>query len=146
MSEVTNPNCAIVVHYYEADDRFSYFCSACSRGWQVQPDGSIHPPSTSRVIQFSVKGFPSAIVFGGFQVASDPSAFPPKTTPWSALPTGLKVASPSSYPTGNQTTSGPLVFDLEHQATEFFYRLAVVGIQGGVLHWDEPKIYDNGTQ
>jgi hypothetical protein len=144
-----SPTCAIVLQFYEDDGRFSYYCAASSRGWQVQPNGSIHPPSRSRIVQFSLQGFPSSAVFAGFQAASSPGDLPPQSIHWPPLPDGVTVLSPTPYPPANDTTLvGPLVFDLGDQAQRVFYRLAVVveSDPEQALHWDDPKIYDDGSE
>ena len=144
-----SPNCAIVLQFYEDDGRFSYYCAASSRGWQVQPNGSIHPPSRSRIIQINLQGFPNPAVFGGFQAASSPAGFPPESTHWPALPEGVTIIQPTAYPPANdETRSGPLVLNLGDQPQRLFFRVAVVvvGDSEQVLHWDDPKIYDDGSE
>ncbi len=150
------PNCAITLHFYEGSSRFSYSCTSSSHGWQVQPDGSIHPPSKSRIVQITLNGFPTGDVsFAGFQIASTDDFQGPNWTPTSDLTAlGVAVSTPDGYPSnpsGTQTTSGPLTIDFgapplqSPPVSRLFYRLAVVVGSGSVLHWDEPKVYDDGT-
>ena len=149
MSDPIIPNCAITLYFFESEDRFSYVGTNSSLGWQVQPDGSIHPPSSSRVIQFSLNDYPARILFGAFQIAVNPQDFPSDSTHWPPLPPQVTVVSPTPYPPpqNDATLAGPLIFDFGGQVTRLSYRLAVVvESDPTVLHWDEPKIYDDGSQ
>jgi hypothetical protein len=137
------PNCVVTVHFAEFGPSFSYTCAFCSNGWQVTADGTIHPPPKTRRIEFRLKGCPNAASFAGFQVASDPQDFPSESTPW-ALSGGISPPPGTPFPTGTERVPGPLVLDFGDQATPLFYRLAVVTGQG-VPHWDDPRIYDDGT-
>jgi hypothetical protein len=136
-------NCAIVLSLYDADTtpRFSYHCSSSSSGWLVQTDGSIHPPSRSRTIQIRA-GYPSGARFTGFQLVSEPANFKPRTTdPW-WVETGLEgcVKEPDPFP---PPSNEALVLTLDFTDAPsglLFYQLALDG------HWDEPKIYDDGSE
>lgn len=141
------PNCAVTLHFFEDRSHFSYTCTNSSRGWQVLPDGSIHPPPKSRVVQIRLIGIPNAAVeLAGLQFASTETFQGPAWTPTSELDTlEITVSTPDGYPPTNQT-AGPLTIDFTKltAGTRLFYRLAVAG-SDGVLHWDDPKIYDDGS-
>lgn len=160
MSDPVIPNCVVTVHYFESTASFSYSCASCSTGWQVQANGNIHPPTTGRVIMFTLKGYPTETPFAGLQFASDPGQLSnmPDWTPitgpsgqpsLNGLGIGLLSPAPQDYPAPAEpivieTLSGPLIFDLSKQTGPLFYRLAVIG-EEGLLKWDDPKIYDDGT-
>jgi hypothetical protein len=148
MSEI--PNCAITLYFYEGPPpRFSFFCANSDRGWYVEPDGSIHPPSKSRIVQISLSGFPAGVQFAGLQFAETNSFL--DSSPWTA-PTGLEqfgvaVTIPGgTYPPSNDgPTTGPLILTFDTNAdSRLFYRLAVSSENG--LFWHDPKIYDDGSQ
>ena len=137
------PNCSIALTFYEIPTpRFSYFATSCDSGWRVQQNGSIHPPSRTKIIRLSVDGYPNSVVFAGFQLAPDLANFPPQSQPWYIAP-GLNVSTEPTFP----PTSDPTVLTLDftnQTATRLFYRLAVrTNDPGGLLHWDDPKIYND---
>ena len=153
------PDCAITLYFYEekpatagnpaTPPRFSYYCTNRARGWQVEPDGSIHPPSRSRIIQIGLSGFPvdCGASFAGLQFTS--AEFSEESDPWPSAQAlaslGVQVATPAdSYPPANGTTAGPLRLTFDDAQRRLFYRLAVQDRNG--LHWDDPKIYDDGSQ
>jgi hypothetical protein len=143
------PNCAVTLHFYEDSARFSYICTNSSRGWQVLSDGSIHPPSKSRIVQIGLRGFPNTdIKFAGLQLTSTDIFQGANWTPTSEHDRlGVVVSTPDGYPPPNQTTAGPLTLNFTglESNTRLFYRLAVAG-SDGILHWDDPKIYDDGSE
>ncbi len=150
MSDPILPNCAVTVHFDETVARFSFCCGFSSTGWQVGADGSIFPPSPHRVIQFTTAGFPDSTRFGGFQVAESPDGFPAKDIHWPPLPPHVTAISPTPYPPAdNDATFDKLVFDFEdhqtHTRPRYFYRLAVTD-GDGILHWDDPRIYNDGSE
>ena len=149
MPETMIPNCAITLHFDEATTSFTYNSTHCSSGWQVQPDGSIHPPSKSRVILIDLSGFPrSDVSFAGLQFSLTGEFNSPRWTPVNELEAlGITVETPDGYPPTDEITAGPvaIIIDPAAPATQLFYRLAVVVGPNGVLHWDDPKIYDDGT-
>lgn len=141
----SNPNCTIVLSLFNADTvpRFSYHCTSSSCGWLVQTDGSIHPPSQSRIIQIRV-GYPSQPpYFTGFQLVSNPDHFiPPGAEPHWYVEPGLESAilEPSPFPPLPNTEVRILTLDLTNVPNGLlFYQLAVNH------HWDEPKVYDDGS-
>lgn len=156
------PNCAITLYFYEDSARFTYSMDLCSEGWRVQPDGGIHPPSRERVVEIALRGYPdSDLSFAGLQIVSDPRSFPPKSEPWTSVDEltklGVAVHSPASYPppkdaAGNQPTPGPLTLEFgpspssEPSSPALYYRLAVLLGGTDCLHWDDPKIYNDGSQ
>jgi hypothetical protein len=141
-----SPNCTIALSLFDADTvpRFSYHCTGSSSGWQVQSDGSIHPPSKSRIIQIRV-GYPSGALFTGFQLVTNPDNFiPPGTEPHWYAETGLEgaILEPFPFPPSPGTDVQTLTLDLTNVNVTsglLFYQLAVNG------HWDEPKVYDDGS-
>jgi hypothetical protein len=127
----TTPNCTIGVSYDSntPSPSFSYKLIS-STGWSVEPDGSIHTPLLTKIIQFQVS-YPSDASFTGFQIVSDQTNFQPGN--WyvdSHLGATLNPEQPSKVLTLYlpQTQNGLL-----------FYKLAVDN------HWDEPKVYDDGS-
>lgn len=132
------PNCIIALSLYDplTTPRFSYHCNASSNGWHVQPDGSIHPPSRSRIVQIRAS-YPANANFTGFQLVSDPSNFPSKITdPWSVEANlGFSVIEPNPFPPQTGTSVPVLTLDFAGTGQLLYYQLAVNG------HWDDPKIY-----
>jgi len=153
------PNCAITLHFYTGPVRFSYQCTSSSRGWHVANDGTIYPPPRRRVIRFGISGYPtSEVSFAGFQVASadDFSGAPRWTSVTDLESFGVHAIAPKPYPSASETIAEPLVFNFGPQPTSstpvvglpsprLFYRLAVVVGNDPTLHWDDPKIYDDGS-
>jgi hypothetical protein len=137
--------------------RFSYYCAASSPGWTVLTDGSIHPPSRSRVIQIGLDRWlnngGSTVRFAGFRIGSQPDLLPsPNWTPQDQLESlGVEVATPEgTYPPPGDTTPGPLTLtlgtpELPPPHPRLFYCLAVQ-VGTGSPEWDDPKIYDDGSQ
>jgi hypothetical protein len=154
MPEFIIPNCAITLTFNEGPARFDYHCTNMSPGWQVRSDGSIHLPSKDRIIQIRLRGFPvQDIRFAGFQISAT-GEFPndPDWTPVEELhDLGIQgIHTPHGYPpphdsSGLQSTPGPLTIDFGREDRLLFYRLAVVVGNSTVPHWDDPKIYDDGT-
>lgn len=136
------PNCVIDVHFDEVEARFSYVCAESSRGWQVDPDGSIFPPIRSRVVQFRLKGDPATKI-AGLQIAEERPGLPPSNR-WHTLPDGVTPISPTPFPPAdNEATFTELTFNFGDEP--WFYRLAVV-VGTSEPIWDDPKIHDDGTE
>jgi len=136
-------NCTIAVSLYNAETtpQFSYYCSSSSSGWQVRGNGSIHPPACSRVIELRPI-YPSGAYFTGFQLVSDKSNFKPKTEdPWWVEPELEScVLEPAPFPPSTDDIS---VLKLDFTAAPsslLFYQVAIND------HWDDPKIYDDGSE
>lgn len=152
------PDCAITLYFYEekpetegspaTPPRFSYYCTHRARGWHVELDGSIHPPARTRIVQIGLSGFPEdcGASFGGLQFSS--TGFPEEDDIWSSSQAlasfGVEVATPGDYPPASGSTAGPLRLTFDSAPRRLFYRLAVRDRNG--LHWDDPKIYDDGSQ
>jgi hypothetical protein len=151
------PDCAITLYFYEGKPategnpptppRFSYSCTNSARGWHVEADGSIHPPSKSRIILISLNGFPTSVAFAGLQF-SPTNSFPDEPH-WTAESTLIDFAvavaiSDNVYPPSDGLTNGPLILAFNAPA-RLFYRLAVQDASGSLI-WDDPKIYDDGSQ
>ena len=149
-------DCAITLYYHQGDpatdtpSRFYYYCTASSQGWSVQSDGSIHPPSRSRVVRIRLDSFQfqqaeSQVWIAGFQVVSTPF-FPHDLADWTprkALEAlHVQVLEPASYP----ADTNELTFDFTRADVRLFYRLAVRVGDSQELDWDDPKIYDDGSQ
>jgi hypothetical protein len=99
------------------------------------------------------------VEFAGLQFSAElaelgPPPVPPAET-WSppgflAL-LGVEVSVLGGvYPAPNGTTPGPLTLTLGTPTgplphSQMFYRLAV-SVDGGSAAWDDPKIYDDGSQ
>ncbi len=130
-------NCTIVLTVFDinTNPQFSYCCTASSTGWQVGYGGSIHPPVKKRIVQFRL-GFPSGPTFTGFQIGSINAVFPERDqNPW--------YVEPESGITLNKDEAGSpptVTVDLTQAAGLLKYQLAVDG------SWDEPKIYDDGSE
>jgi hypothetical protein len=157
------PNCAITLYYYRGDpaqavsSSFSYYCTDCSQGWNVQTNGSIHPPSKQRIVQIRLDAFPldeleGPAMFAGFRMnlmdAPLKDASDSYWTPEHELhKLGVKIHTPR-YPKKNSKTwktLGPLLFDMTGAKGRLAYTLAV-SVGGSEPDWDDPKIYDDGSQ
>lgn len=57
---------------------------------------------------------------------------------------GVEVATPNDYPPADGFTAGPLRLTFDNAPCRLFYRLAVQDRNG--VHWEDPKIYDDGSQ
>lgn len=147
---MSEPNCTIVVSLFDQPanldppclipTRFSYHCISCSSGWSVLPEGSIFPPSRSRIVQIRV-GYPAGASITGFQLVSDPTSFPSGTTdPWHAE-TGLEgivtVNDSTPFPPQPGTSVSALTLDFRVAGQLLHYRLKVNDV------WDDPKIYND---
>jgi hypothetical protein len=155
------PNCAITLYFYAGDPKtatppnFSYTCTHSSLGWRVQTNGSIHPPSQSRIVQIRLDAYPVLLErpprFAGFRMGLMSVPQDDADTYWTPdgelSRLGVRMLTPG-YPTKKSTTwetFGPLTFDLTEARERFVYSLAVsIGESGPV--WDDPKIYDDGSQ
>ena len=148
---ILTPNCIIIVLFDEDSRSFSYSCTHSSRGWEVQPDGSIYPPLKKRLVQFRLKDLPfgSTTKFAAFQVSATKD-FPADsnwTSPEDLHNLGITVVSSSNYPTNKTldwTTSWPVTLDFSDVTKPLYYRLAVVVGNDGP-YWDDPKIHDDGS-
>jgi hypothetical protein len=153
------PDCAITLYYYRSLDgsssSFSYYCKSSSQGWTVQSNGSIHPPSRQRIVRIDLDAFPRdpkfPAVFAGFRMGLMEYPFQMSDsywTPWGNLESlGVKPLI-EGYPTENTTdwwTSEPLVFDMTEARGRLAYSLAV-RVGDSDPDWDDPKIYDDGSQ
>jgi hypothetical protein len=137
-----DPNCVVALTFFADTSHFSYYCTSSSRGWQVLPDGSIHPPSRARKIRLDANGYPYDVVFVGCQIVLNPQSFPAESTAWYVEP-GLNVQTePAFLPTTEETPTLTLTFP-ETSSTPVFYRLAVrqADDANATVHWDDPKIY-----
>lgn len=159
------PDCAITL-YFDPKDSFNpkdpksydflYYCTSSSTGWTVQTGGSIHPPSRSRIVEIRldrhvlVAG--QSLMFAAFQVGKDvfwqselPSHWAPKDELLRDF--GVRMLTPGYPEKGSMTwkTGEPLLFDMTAATDRFFYRLAL-STKSGPLMWDDPKIYDDGSQ
>lgn len=142
---MSEPDCDVTLEYYSSPTtRFSYYCNRSSAGWSVQQNGSIHPPSRSRIVRFHTDGYPQPVVFGGFQLVSNPADFPPEASPWHIEP-GLGVTSEPAFPPPSDPADLTLTFA---GAVRTFYRLAVrdASNPAAPLQWDEPRIYNDGDE
>lgn len=154
------PNCAVTLYVYAGDPslavppRFSYYCTNSSLGWHVQTDGSIHPPSKQRIVQIRLDAYPIELErparFAGFRLGLMNVAHKTDSnwTPKDDLrKLGVKVHTPR-YPTRKTKTwktLGPLVFDMTEATDRLAFSLAV-SIGSSAPVWDDPKIYDDGSQ
>lgn len=141
-------NCSIVLSFFAARDtsalplppreQFSYHCVSSSSGWSVTQDGTIVPPSRSRIVRIRL-GYPSEATITGFQLASYAADLPPEARdPWYLEP-GLHAAilEPEPFPPRPGTKVTAVTFDLGAPGGLLSYRLAVDGV------WDDPKIYND---
>jgi hypothetical protein len=154
------PDCAITVYFRQSKPEpdvpptfsFSYCCANSARGWHVEPTGGIHPPPTSRIIQFRLYGG-GELSFGGLRIATEEKKCPSGHywTPRSTLKKlGIDVLTPSQYPPRDKCTAEPLTLKFKaagpkSQLSQLFYSLAV-SVDGGEPRWDDPRIYDDGSQ
>ncbi len=146
MSKITtqpDPNCTIAVTVYDINTapRFSYSCTRRSSGWRVQPDGSIHPPPKQRIVKFHLR-FPAGSNIMGFQVARKDDQFPPRDQePWNIDPaSGVQPLDPVTWPPSSSTGVTELTFDFTGAGGLLKYQMGVDG------NWDDPKIYDDGSE
>jgi len=107
------------------------------------PDGNILPPSRSRVLQFRPR-YPSGAVLTGFQIVSGSAdLLPLESLPWHIgehLGKQIKVIAPNPFPL-RQGEAPDVILDFTGMTSNLLsYRLAVNGI------WDDPKIYDDGSE
>lgn len=160
MAVDSTPNCVITLYYYRGNEpvqppSFTFHCTNRSQGWQVETNGSIFPPSQKRVIQFRLDVFPSdrdkPAKFAGFRIANLES-FQLTEDNWTSrdILKDLGVEPGDNYPSTaddyrNWRTEGPLIFDLTNAESRLAYCLAV-GVEGSEPDWDDPKIYDDGSQ
>jgi hypothetical protein len=142
------PSCIIELNFYEASayfsqNRFAYHCTSRPAGWNVQDDGSIHPPFHARIVQINLTGYPEPATFAGFQIAATPEQLPDKVThPFSIASNLTTTVNP--WPPEQITTS--LTIDFSAQpGPQLFYRLAVQ-VGSGPRIWDDPKIYNDPGQ
>ena len=154
------PNCAITLYFCVGDPKmnkppgFSYYCTNSSPGWNVQSNGSIHPPSRRRLVQIRLDAYPSErerpAWFAGFRLGLMSVAHKTDSnwTPKDELAKlGVRALTPR-YPTKSSKTwrtLGPLVFDLTEATDRLAFSLAV-SVDGGDPCWDDPRIYDDGSQ
>lgn len=151
-----NHDCAITLYYQEGDaalgrkSRFYYNCTASAQGWSVQGDGSIHPPSRSRIVRIRLDGYRfqqggNQLWIAGFQLVATPF-FPSDLANWtprSALDAlGVSIVEPADYPADTPV----LTFDCTNAGTRLYYRLGIRVGDSTALDWDDPKIYDDGSQ
>ena len=152
---MSDPNCSIALTFYQASayfsqNSFSYHCTQCSSSWEVQQNGSIHPPPRSRVVEISLTGYPDSATFAGFQIAETPEKLPDKIAQPHHIEPGLGVTV-HPWPVPTETTILTLDFGKPDLAVfpqgvpRLFYRLAAqVGTNPAV--WDDPKIYNDPGQ
>ena len=151
--------CAVTLDFQNTPTHsFSYLCTACTPGWQVATDGCIRPPYRSRRVQFSLskESILLGTVFAGFwfgkAIPSPPSQ---PSVHWPAYPSDDPSAPQVSVATtpGNlhpaETETLPpnesLMFDFTKSTGPLYYQLAVA-VDGGAPIWDDPRIYDDGSQ
>ena len=138
-----SPNCTIAVTVYDLNTtpRFNYCCTGSSSGWQVQRDGSIHPPPKGRIVKFSLR-FPAGSNIMGFQIARNEDQFPARDqVPWNIDPaSGIQFVGPGTWPPSSGSDVTDLMFDFTGAGSLLKYQLCVDE------NWDEPKIYDDGSE
>lgn len=152
------PNCTIVLSYFAsqiarrrrrdgigrtgandpAGAEFSYHISSASVGWAVSEDGTILPPSRSRIVTIRL-GYPAGAQITGFQLAADTARLPPESVdPWFLEPAaGVTILRPDPFPPKPGAKVTEVTLDLGGSGQLLFYRLAVDG------DWDDPKIYND---
>jgi hypothetical protein len=157
------PNCSIILYFSPGDPSlatspsFSYYCTNSSPGWSVGANGSIHPPSKQRIVQIRLDLYAFELVnpaaqFAGFRMglvnASRKVDSDSNWTPKAELrKLGVRILTPR-YPTKKSKTwrtSAPLVFDMTEAKDRLVYSLAVSAGSSDPV-WDDPKIYDDGSQ
>lgn len=151
------PDCAITLHYYYylpfgSPSSFSYYCTSSSHGWNVQSNGSIHPPSKRRIVQIRLDAFPpvSPAVFAGFRMGRMQNPIQMTDSRWTPRgeleSLGVKPLI-EGYPSENNTTwsTQELLFDMTHATERLAFALAV-RVGDSDPDWDDPKIYDDGSQ
>lgn len=139
------PNCTIEVSYLEApNEDYAYFCVSHSPPWQVTLDGTICPPTRSRVIQLSVKD--PATKFTGIRIANNRADILNSNEDYlnDENVTGITV-TPQGSPGQPYSTSTITLEDLMPSATtsplptRLFYAVRI-----GSHTWDDPKVYNPG--
>lgn len=137
------PSCITALAFFEIPTpRFSYHCISSMQGWQVETNGSIHPPSSSRLVEIRLTGYPNPASLAGFQVIDDlTNGFPPNSEPWTTEQDLLNLGITPQPPWPPQAGATVLTLDFKNAST-IFYRLAVT-TTGGLTYWDDPKIYND---
>jgi len=141
-----DPNCKIHISLFDehtGPPRFAYICAGSTTGWQVMPGGNVIPPPRSRVLQFRPR-YPSGAVFTGFQIVSGSAdLLPLESVPWHIgehLGKQIKVIAPNPFPL-REGEAPDVILDFTDMTSDLLsYRLAVNGV------WDDPKIYDDGSE
>lgn len=162
------PSCAVSVYFYEGSpetvenpatpSRFAYCCTNYASGWHIETDGSIHPPSKDRIVRISLKALPNLTSseakakFAGLQLSTERLYKPNPAFNWTPeqdLVPGVTVTTPDGYPADDMLTiwrtTGPLTIDFTKVDKQLYYCLAVAWDGQDELHWDDPKIYDDGS-
>ena len=112
-------------------DCFLYKLADCGLNWQVASDGTITPPSRTRVIEFDI---PAASDFEitGFQIFLTKQEGPEFPDDAFHNEAGAQVSI--------QRMPKTLTLNLQTQVTSLWYRLGLS--KGGSTIWDDPKIYN----
>ncbi len=156
---MSNPDCEIIVTYNRPnrvssllDNRFSYHCIRSSRGWRLHMDGSVFPPSRSRIVQFRLHPTSSYESFSGFQLISAQKGSFTSEPQWSnreemSKNLGVQLIDPEPYPPSSEKTAAVLTLDFTGQKDyQLLYRLAVGPKAGKPKKWDDPKVYNDGSE
>lgn len=138
MSEA-GPSCVVTVAYTE--NRFSYSLgSGSTSGWTVSTDGVIIAPQQAANFQEVTVTFqssdPSSYIIAGLWILDTPPV------PWIPLE-GVTV----NLPEGVEVNPGePTITFKTRRSSPYCYQLALSTDGGQTLVWDDPKIYDDGSQ
>lgn len=133
-----NCNIDIAFEYRDSVPVFSYFLRTCSPGWQVSLDGNIRPPDHARVIRIRLVSPGDATLYGlRFSTRNDDFPNDPTKDRYFDHTDGqVEIVS--------KEKSGEIVFRLVAQHTLLYYQL---GIQSGSeIVWDDPRVYNDGSQ
>lgn len=144
------PSCIVTV-FDRRYGRFSYACTHCCRGWQVDSGGNIYPPPLSRIVQFRTKNWSLAEgpldaqnpFFAGFQVAAAGQPLPSVAEHWSLPSSGEVTPAITKWPDQNDDKTSLVTLNFGSQS-KWIYRLAVLGADNQPI-WDDPKIHDDGS-
>lgn len=157
------PSCVITLYFLKGDraeavpPQFLYFCTNSSQGWHVQTNGSIHPPLRKRVVQIRLNDFEddpeNPLRLSGFQMVAPGQKWPLKddsglnwTSRKALKALGVKIVSPRQYPPKASGRVGLMTFDFTGATKrQILYRLAVSAGDSEPI-WDDPKIYDDGSE
>lgn len=144
------PSCVVQVTYTpQTGFSYSLDASASTAGWTVGADGSIQAPGQANWQGIAIVFEPAPLSpadlshpIGGLQVldSKPPAPWPPPTgvtPPYRSVATGVSV----------QPDLGCVVLTCDKPSVSpdpYYYCLAINFDNG--LVWDDPKIYDDGSQ